>query len=426
MYVAVKGGEKAINAAHRLLAQVRRGNTAVPELGVDQIMEQLSLSVDRVMAEGALYAPELAALAVKQARGDLVEAIFLLRAFRTTLSRFGSSLPVNTAGMRMRRRISATYKDIPGGQILGHTFDYTHRLLDVSLLTRAAEVLQATGPDTARPASQTRSAQPGIASGSRVSNPTAYDPAEPDSRKPDNGAVDQPAPQENSLSEAPRRYAKVMDFLEKEGLLPAPPEEDANAPAAAPTDITRGALTLPAGRDARLQNLARGDEGLMLALAYSTQRGYGSTHPFAGEIRMGSVEVSFVPEELGFAVVVARLPLTECETVNKFHGGNGVKPCFTRGYGLSFGENERKALSMALVDRALQAGDYNEPVKGPAQNEEFVLSHSDNVEASGFVQHLKLPHYVDFQAELALVRGMRQTMEAADGAGHNAAEGEQE
>ena len=33
-----------------------------------------------------------------------------------------------------------------------------------------------------------------------------------------------------------------------------------------------------------------------------------------------------------------------------------------------------------------------------------MLSHSDNVEASGFVQHLKLPHYVDFQSELVLVR----------------------
>ncbi len=417
MYVAVKGGEKAINAAHRLLAQVRRGDTAVPELGVDQIMEQLSLSVDRVMAEGALYAPELAALAVKQARGDLVEAIFLLRAFRTTLSRFGSSLPVDTAAMRVRRRISATYKDIPGGQILGHTFDYTHRLLDASLLTRAAEGLQASKAEMARPsAAHACPAQPGIATNSRA----------PDSAAPANSVAEQPSSPANPLPEAPRSYAKVMDFLEKEGLLPTPAKEGTNGAAAAPADITRSALTLPAGRDARLQNLARGDEGLMLALAYSTQRGYGSTHPFAGELRMGSVEVRFVPEELGFAVVVGRLPLTECETVNKFHGGNGVKPCFTRGYGLSFGENERKALSMALVDRALQSGDYDEPVKGPAQDEEFVLSHSDNVEASGFVQHLKLPHYVDFQAELALVRGMRQAMETTGGAGHSAAEGEQE
>ena len=443
MYVAVKGGEKAINAAHKLLAQVRRGDTAVPELGVDQIMEQLSLSVDRVMAEGALYAPELAALAVKQARGDLVEAVFLLRAFRTTLSRFGSSLPVNTAAMRIRRRISATYKDIPGGQVLGHTFDYTHRLLDASLLTGAARDFCGSAAGQASQESPQESPQGNpqacpAQTGSAQTDPALMNAAQTGAAQSNvatraaqvtvaqAAAAPVQVMPDGPLPESPRSYAKVMDFLEKEGLLPTPAEEDANAPAAAPTDITRGALTLPAGRDARLQNLARGDEGLMLALAYSTQRGYGSTHPFAGEIRMGSVEVSFVPEELGFAVVVARLPLTECETVNKFHGGNGVKPCFTRGYGLSFGENERKALSMALVDRALQSADYDEPIKGPAQDEEFVLSHSDNVEASGFVQHLKLPHYVDFQAELALVRGMRRAMEDTDAAANGAGEGERQ
>ena len=36
-----------------------------------------------------------------------------------------------------------------------------------------------------------------------------------------------------------------------------------------------------------------------------------------------------------------------------------------------------------------------------------MLYHSDNVEASGFVQHLKLPHYVDFQANLELLRRLR-------------------
>ena len=36
-----------------------------------------------------------------------------------------------------------------------------------------------------------------------------------------------------------------------------------------------------------------------------------------------------------------------------------------------------------------------------------MLSHCDNVEATGFVEHLKLPHYVDFQSELETVRGMR-------------------
>src|ERR1700750_1932863 len=130
MYVAVKGGERAIENAHRLLAHERRGDRDVPELSLPQISEQLTLGVDRVMTEGSLYDRELAALAIKQARGDMIEAIFLVRAFRATLPRFGVTEPVDTGAMQVRRRISSTFKDIPGGQILGPTFDYTHRLLD--------------------------------------------------------------------------------------------------------------------------------------------------------------------------------------------------------------------------------------------------------------------------------------------------------
>ncbi len=368
MYVAVKGGQEAIANAHGLLAEERRGDTEVPELGLDQIYEQLSLAVDRVMQEGSLFHPQSAALAIKQARGDMVEAIFLVRAFRTTLPRFGSTLPLETENMRIRRRISATYKDIPGGQLLGPTFDYTHRLLDPSLASYAKE---------------------GKGEGKNQADEQAKVPA---SKKGLAEAVSHPCP-------------KVLSFLEKEGLLP---EEVAN-PHASPGDLTRHALQLPAGRDIRLQNLARGDEGLILALAYSSQRGFGSTHPFAGEIRMGDVEVSFVPEELGFPIVVGEIPLTECEMVNKFHGGGDKPACFTRGYGLAFGEGERKAMSMAMVDRSLRSKELGEALLGPAQDEEFVLYHSDNVEASGFVQHLKLPHYVDFQAELELLRSLQKS-----------------
>ncbi len=158
----------------------------------------------------------------------------------------------------------------------------------------------------------------------------------------------------------------------------------------------------------RLQNLARGDEGFILALGYSSQRGFGATHPFVGEIRMGEVEVEFVPEELGFPVTIGAVVLTECETVNQFVGA-ADEARFTRGYGLVFGGCERKAISMALVDRALRGAELGEKVCGPAQDEEFVLYHSDNVEASGFVQHLKLPHHVDFQAELSMVRALRRS-----------------
>jgi len=150
---------------------------------------------------------------------------------------------------------------------------------------------------------------------------------------------------------------------------------------------------------------------VMLALGYSTQRGYGNNHPFVGEIRYGHVPVSFVPEELGFAIEIGEIEVTECDMVNQFAGSHDVPPQFTRGYGLAFGHAERKAMAMALVDRALRADELGEAATSPAQDEEFVLAHSDNVERSGFVQHLKLPHYVDFQSELVVVRMLRTEAE---------------
>ena len=358
MYVAVKGGEKAIENSHTLLAETRRGDRSVPQLSVRQIQEQLSLSVARVMTEGSLYDPELAALAIKQAQGDLVEAIFLLRAFRTTLQRFGNSEPIDTNGMRIERRISATFKDLPGGQVLGPTYDYTHRLLDFSLLDEDNDHQEAS-------------------------------------------TADQP------LAE---QLPRVAEILGSQGLLE--PASNTETTTGEPFDLTREPMSFPADRDQRLQNLFRGDEGFILALGYSTQRGFGGVHPFAGEIRLGQVEVEFVPEELGFAVSLGEITVTECEMVTQFQGAKDVPPQFTRGYGISFGHSERKAMAMALVDRAMRCEEFEEEAKYPAQSQEFVMYHSDNVEASGFVQHLKLPHYVDFQSELELLRRLRREMQS--------------
>ena len=162
-----------------------------------------------------------------------------------------------------------------------------------------------------------------------------------------------------------------------------------------------------------MQNLARGDEGFLLALGYSTQRGYGKTHPFAGEIRVGAVEVVIACDEVGFELTIAAISVTEVQMVNQFTGTDAQPPQFTRGYGLTFGYNERKAMAMALVDRALQSRDLGERTIAPAQDVEFVTLHSDNVEAQGFVSHLKLPHYVDFQSELGMIRDLRREREGA-------------
>jgi alpha-D-ribose 1-methylphosphonate 5-triphosphate synthase subunit PhnI len=198
---------------------------------------------------------------------------------------------------------------------------------------------------------------------------------------------------------------RVTDILGADGLIELSPQAEEGVPIG---DLTREPLNFPADRDLRLQNLARGDEGFLLALGYSTQRGYGRTHPFTGEIRLGEVDVEFVAEEIGFAVPLGRITVTECQMVNQFKGSATEPPCFTRGYGLAFGQSERKTMSMALVDRALRAREFGDDVKAPAQDEEFVLSHSDNVQSTGFVEHLKLPHYVDFQSELGLIRKLRR------------------
>ncbi|WP_158784377.1 carbon-phosphorus lyase complex subunit PhnI [Pantoea sp. BAV 3049] len=348
MYVAVKGGEKAIAAAHQLQENLRRGE-GPDELNCSQIDQQLGLAVDRVMTEGGIHDRELAALAIKQASGDLVEAIFLLRAYRTTLPRLADSLPLDSADMRLERRISAVYKDLPGGQVLGPTYDYTHRLLDFTLLAEGKA------------------------------------PAAPRAEQP---LID-PCPH-------------MFELMAREGL--AVTEEDDGSE---PLDITREPPSWPMPRSARLQQLVRGDEGFLLALGYSTQRGYGRNHPFAGEIRTGYVTVEIEPEELGFPLEIGEVLLTECEMVNGFTTPADKAPHLTRGYGLVFGRAERKAMAMALVDRALQTGEYNERITSPAQDEEFVLAHADNVEAAGFVSHLKLPHYVDFQAELELLNRLR-------------------
>ncbi|MGB0822738.1 MAG: carbon-phosphorus lyase complex subunit PhnI, partial [Alphaproteobacteria bacterium] len=199
MYVAVKGGEAAIDNAHRWLADLRRGDRDLAPLQTQQVSEQLTLATSRVMAEGAIYDRELAALAIKQARGDLIEAIFLLRAYRTTLPRFGTSKPIDTGAMNCLRRISATFKDVPGGQVLGPTFDYTHRLLDFALAA-----------DGEVPAALQAKLQ------SKATSSTG--------RKP-----------------------RISDFLDDEGLLQPEPTGDATPP-----DLTREPVSFPAGRALRL------------------------------------------------------------------------------------------------------------------------------------------------------------------------------
>ena len=360
MYVAVKGGENAVRHSRRLVAEARRGDHALAEIQVKQIMNQMALAVDRVMAEGALYDPLAAATAIRQAQGDLVEAVFLVRAFRTTLPRFGNSKPAATDKMRLFRRISGIFKDIPGGQILGPTYDYTHRLIE-------------------------------------------FDGQEDQIEPPPT-----PAPNHTETWPIDEKFIPwVRNLLVTQDLLPEVQDEFIGASV---PDLTRQPLKLPAGREVRLQNMARGDEGFLLASAYSLQRGFGlDRHPFLGELRVGWATLTYTPPELGFEIEIGEVKITECFMVNRTNGDKDSRAGLENGYSIIFGQNERKAMSVALLDRSLTKADQaDEQIKYPAQDQEFILAHSDNVESSGFVQHLKLPHYVDFQSELVFIRNQNK------------------
>jgi len=353
-YIAVRGGEEAITNAETLLHYYRtRGKSA--SLSTDQIREQLPLALDRVMGEGALYAPELAALAFKQAAGDTLEAAFLLRAHRSSVSRIGASEVVDTGKMRVRRRISAAFKNIPGGQVLGATADYTHHLIRFELLTNEAEARERT----------VRAFEDLARDGESV----------------------------------PDTFPKVVDMLRAEGLLSQKKPGDAR-----PYDITLRPLEFPAPRSARLQVLARAETGGMLALAYANMRGYGHVHPVIGELRVGEVPLYFKGSRGNGPDLLGWVRVTECEVVTQMEKAEANSSArFTLGYGLCFGHNETKAISMAVLDRALM----DEEVKSPTQDQEFVLLHTDGIEASGFCLHYKLPHYVTFQADREQIRTVR-------------------
>ena len=410
-YVAVCGGGKAIEESLKLL-ECERVSTSAP-WSTDEIEGTFPELVDQVMGEASLYAPRLAALALKQAQGSPDEAVFLLRAFRSTLERPYVSRPVDTAQMRVARRVSAAFKDVPGGQVLGATRDYSHRLLALDLETEGAEELAE----------------------KRAELTAHFDEA---------AQASEAAGREGVSAVMPR----VLDYLRAQGLLAQVEADDAE-----PVDATMVPLSFPAPRSVRLQTLARGMTQAVEALGYAAIRGFGPAHPTVGELRQGRVAVAVDhPLEAGGpedAYYLGSIPVTEVESVFEDEGASGASEgagagtgagsgggstggaraaggsvegvaaaagsaagcsasggaslALTVGYGLVFGRAETKAIAMSVLDHCLEHGD----ARYPTEDEEFVLYHVDGVEATGFISHLKLPHYVTFQSKLSSVRETR-------------------
>ncbi|PKQ06333.1 MAG: phosphonate metabolism protein PhnI, partial [Alphaproteobacteria bacterium HGW-Alphaproteobacteria-10] len=343
-YVATRGGERAIEQAERLFRAELGEITAAR---VAEIERALPWLIDRLMGEASLYARDLAALALAQAGGEFYEALLLLRAWRTTQPRLSVARPVRQADLFTHRRISAAFKDVPGGQVLGPTLDYSHRLLEVGVLTGSAFCPVPVAP-AAAPAS-------------------AHLPSLTDWQKAQ-GLIDDP--------------------------LPAPVARD-DIP-----DLTREPLLFPAKRAHRLQSLARADTGGMLALGYSAQRGYGAAHPTVNELRLAEAEVHVRHPE-GTEFSVGRVRVSQCEMISKTVDPKTKVESLHLGFTATLGWNEVKVIAGSTLDLNAELG-----ADTPAGNEEFVLYHTEPVESSGFCIHLKLPHYVTFQSSLDALRGI--------------------
>lgn len=360
-YVAVKGGSIAIEESIKRLNYERiRNRETIDIKQIDSCMKGL---VDQVISEASLYSRYLASLALKQSQGNIEESVFLLRAYRSTLPRKHYSNIVEPSSMRIKRRISASFKDIAGGQILGAAYDYTHRLLDFSLKNESElqmkNWLKEYEKDVINPEMKTN-----------LTN-----------------------------------MEKVVDYLRKDNLI-----KNYSICNEEPSDITKENMEFPTNRSQRLQSLTRGQSGAVTSLGYSALRTSGVTHPTVGELRVGDLPITIenpLSTEIGDEYYIGDIEVTEVEmlipvTVNDKN--NDKKLEFEVGYGICYGQNESKAIAMSILDHCLEAKNPN----FPTGDEEFVLMSIDSVESSGFISHLKLPHYVTFSSELDSVRKTHQ------------------
>lgn len=351
-YVAVKGGTQAIANANDLV-EFYRIKSLTPPIQIEQLKAQFRLAIDKIMGEGSFYAPEYGAIALKQVEGDVLEAAFIMRAFRATLSRKYYSDIIDTKDMFVQRRISSSFRDIPGGQILGPTRDYTQRIINSRLVDEKMSDFEKFAADF-------------------------EDRIDPSKLKEIN------------------TFDKVVDLLREQGLLkPVGNNEDRTV-----LDVTRTAIKFPTPRSARLQMLARAETGGLMALGYSSMRGHGAVHPTVGELRVGKVKIE-VNDASGKKRYIGRIMVTEAEMISKAQSSNKkLPPYYAIGYGLCFGQNETKGICMGILDRAMRMENNG----SPSSDQEFVLYHTEGIESMGFTNHLKLPHYVTFQSGMSNLR----------------------
>jgi alpha-D-ribose 1-methylphosphonate 5-triphosphate synthase subunit PhnI len=391
-YSGARGGLDAILAAEDLVRRLRDQAPAA-WAPTEQVIARFRLAVDRVMGEAGLYDEDSAAAAFRQAEGDPLEAAHLLRAYRSTLPRLAFGEPVDPDELFILRRIVPAFRQPDGPQLLGRTTDYTGRMLEK--------------PATQPPPAPARTAT----SNGHSTNGHSTDGHPTDGHESDghetNGHVVHRTRTRTRAERHPRRF---LDLLRELDL--AVDHRDGSDPE--PFDITRSPARPPAPRSAALAAMARAETGALVALWYRSILGPdGDLHEITlGEVRHGRLPLRVRHPHTGNPVTVGEFRVTEAEAIEDLDGVDEDRSRFDVGYGLCFGHNERKAIAMANLDIANRRFGRSGPL------EQLLLLTTDGLDSGGFLEHLKLPHYVTFRSMVE----RKQALQAAAGEKEEAAQ----
>jgi alpha-D-ribose 1-methylphosphonate 5-triphosphate synthase subunit PhnI len=300
---------------------------------------------EQVCAEAGLWETTAARRALDQSRGDAAHAVSMLRVWAATQPHV-HALPVHPDDIAIVRRLSSAYPRIPGGQWLGVAPELMSRQLnwtDESVDTDHGE-------------------------------PTAE-------QSPDDRIGDVP-----TRTTTPR----VRDLIDAAGVVPTPADGDGDDPA-------RTVLMPPFTRADRLALLARGETGALVALAALILA--RRQEAVMVELTVSIAAIRVVHPRTDVPCAVAEVPITEVEVV--LDADVDGRPGLAAGWGASMGTVERRAISLALLDGAMQAdGELREPL---TLDEQTVIAATDGPATHGFVEHLRLPHYASFAAYLSAV-----------------------
>lgn len=297
---------------------------------------------EQVCAEAGLWETSAARRALDQSRGDAAHAVSMLRVWAATQPHV-PALPVTPDDVVIVRRLSSAYPRIPGGQWLGLAPDLIPRQLNWE--------------NNQTPQDLTAHAMPS-----------------------------------SEAADAPARGAtpRVRDLVDGAAMVPVPDDGDGDDPA-------RTVLMPPFPRASRLAMLARGETGALVALAALILG--RRQEAVMVELTVGVAAVRVPHPRTGVACTVAEVPITEVEVV--LDADVDGRPGLATGWGATLGTVERRAISLALLDGAMQAdGELREPLM---LDEQTVIAATDGPATNGFVEHLRLPHYASFAAYMAQV-----------------------